>query len=261
MTSKTCSIDIYSVSLRFKSYGDYQSEKPGSLIHRVLRARFSRPVEHWIYRNLTIRFSNGERIGIVGRNGAGKSTLLKLIAGVYPPTLGFVRVVGRTSPLIGLGAGMQPQLSGIENIILMGTMMGISKQEMIAHLKPIIAFAALEKYAETPVKYYSSGMRQRLSFATATEIAPDILLSDEVFAGGDGDFQIKAKQRIFDCIDQSNIFIFVSHNLSLLQSITERTLWIECGKLVDDGPTAEICKKYTAHLQENKNRPIARQLN
>ncbi len=228
-------------------------------MNRILRNQFSKSVDHWIFKDLSVRFSHGERIGIVGRNGAGKSTLLKLIAGVYPPTFGRIRVVGRTSPLIGLGAGMNPQLSGMENVVLMGTMMGIPTSEMVERLKPIIEFAALEEFIDTPVKYYSSGMRQRLAFATATEITPDILLSDEVFAGGDGEFQIKAKKRITDHIDKSNIFVFVSHNMNLLQSITERTLWIEEGKIVEDGPSKDTCNNYIKFFQQTKNRKIVMQ--
>ncbi|VTR65008.1 ABC transporter-like protein [Desulfosarcina cetonica] len=258
MSKLKSSIDMESVSLRFRSYGTSQNGKGPKLLRRILRNQYSRSEERWIFRDLTVHITNGERIGIVGRNGAGKSTLLKLIAGVYPPTHGRIRVVGRTSPLIGLGAGMQPELSGVENVILMGTMMAIPVDEMTRRLNPIIEFAGLAAYANMPVKYYSSGMRQRLAFATATEIAPDILLSDEVFAGGDGEFKQRAEKRISDAIDQSNIFIFVSHSTNLLHTITQRTLWIEAGRIVGDGPTKTICGQYTDFLKQIKNGSVPR---
>jgi ABC-type polysaccharide/polyol phosphate transport system ATPase subunit len=168
------------------------------------------------------------------------------------PTTGAIRVFGRTSFLVGLGTGMNAQLSGSENVILMGTMMGIPAKVMIERMQSILEFADLKEFASTPVKYYSNGMRQRLAFSTATEITPDILLSDEVFAGGDGEFINKAKKRIHDLIDRTNIFIFVSHNLPLLESLTQRTIWIEKGIIKADGSTKDVCKEYKHFIDTKK---------
>ena len=252
MPSEKCSIDIDSVSLRFRIYGAEQQAQKLSFLSRVLRRHHSKPKEFWLFKDLSIHFGEGERVGVVGRNGAGKSTLLHLIGGIYMPTKGSIRVSGRTSHMFGFGIGMDLQLSGSENVILMGTMMGIPAKEMIARMQSILEFADLKGFASTPVKYYSNGMRQRLAFSTATEIAPDILLSDEVFAGGDAEFINKAKKRIATLIDKSNIFLFVSHNLNLLESVTQRTIWIDNGIIKADGPTDAVCKEYRAFINTRK---------
>lgn len=244
MVDNRCSIDIESASLSFKIYGDPNLSSKKSFIGRILRRQFSKSTEFCLFREFSLRVQGGERVGILGRNGSGKTTLLKLIAGVYPPTTGRIRVVGKIAPIIGFGSSIQPQLTGSENIVLMGTMMGITAGEMKKRMQGILSFADLSDYANMPVKYYSSGMRHRLAFSIVTELDPDILLSDEVFAGGDAEFRIKAEKRVQHFIDRSYIFLFVSHNMNLLKAITHRTIWIEKGKIIADGPSKDVCDEY-----------------
>ena len=191
----------------------------------------------------------GETVAIIGRNGSGKSTILKIIAGVYRPTAGEVRVSGHVGALIELGAGFHADLTGRENIILNGLLMGLSKHEIQSKEQKILDFAELGDFIDSPVKQYSSGMFMRLGFAVATEIDPDILLIDEILAVGDESFQRKCAARIDDFRRRGKTIIFVSHSLAAVRKLCHRAILIDSGVLLADGPVDDVAGEYEHRMQ------------
>lgn len=196
--------------------------------------------EFWALQKLSFSIHSGERVGIIGRNGAGKSTLLRTICRIYEPTDGIVSVHGRIAPLLEIGAGFHPEFTGRENIYFNGTILGYRKEQLRSMEREIVAFAELEEFIDTPVKYYSTGMYMRLAFSLATTIDPDILILDELFAGGDANFVKRGKQRMYEMIERSKLMVLVSHDQSLLRSLCERFIWIENGKIVADGDVSVL---------------------
>ena len=195
-------------------------------------------------RNVSFEVPPGQMLGIIGRNGSGKSTLLKVIAGVYRPTSGTVRVVGALAPLIELGAGFHHELTGRENILLNGLLMGYSKREMLARQDRIIEFADIGDFIDAPIKQYSSGMYMRLAFAVATEVDPQILLVDEILAVGDAGFQEKCFQRIRNFRAAGKTILFVTHSMDDVQEHCDRVLLLEHGSVVIDGRPEEAIAMY-----------------
>lgn len=196
-------------------------------------------------RDVSFSISQGETVGIVGRNGSGKSTILKLIAGVMAPSEGEVRVYGRVSPLIELGAGFHPDLTGRENIHLNASILGMSAKEIKGQFQPIVDFAELWDFIDTPVKRYSSGMYVRLGFSVAIHSNPEILLVDEVLSVGDTYFQEKCLAKMHEFQALGTTMVLVSHNLDLVQRFCERLIFIKDGHLIDEGPPARIIDEYT----------------
>jgi ABC-type polysaccharide/polyol phosphate transport system ATPase subunit len=194
--------------------------------------------------NITLQIKPGDRLGIVGLNGAGKSTLLKTIAGIYSPHQGRVRVQGRITPLMELGAGFDAEQTGRENIFLNGAFLGFSPLEMKEKEQAIADFSELKEFLDMPVKYYSSGMYGRLAFSIATMTQADILLIDEVFATGDAHFVEKSAQRILQLLEQSQIVVIVSHNLDQIQKLCNRVIVLEKGVVVNDGDPKEMIDYY-----------------
>ena len=237
-------IELASVSLRFRKYGDSGPSLKEAVLNWVFRHNYCRTTDFWIYRDLTLRIDHGQRVGIIGPNGAGKSTLLKVISGIYHPTAGMVRVTGNIAPLIELGAGLNPELSGRENVYLMGALLGFGPGIMETKVEGILHFAGLEEFAGTPIKYYSTGMLLRLAFSIATDVDPEILLVDEVFAGGDAEFVQKATQRMRRLMDASHIVFMVSHDMNLVRNMCSRVIWIEQGRIEADGKPDSICSQY-----------------
>jgi ABC-type polysaccharide/polyol phosphate transport system ATPase subunit len=238
-------IELDDVSLRFVSYADKQYSLKRAVLDLVLRRESPAPsTEFWALRDITLKIAHGDRVGIVGGNGAGKSTLLRLMAMIYPPTSGRLSIRGSVAPLIEMGAGFNPELSGTDNILLNGAMLGFSRKQMLAKLDPIHEFTGLREFADMPLKYYSSGMYMRLAFAIATEVNPDILLVDESLGVGDAAFQEKAKARIRELLDRSKVVVLVSHDLDTLRDLCTRGLWIDHGRLVADGPIDEAIDRY-----------------
>lgn len=189
---------------------------------------------HIALHNINLSIKDGEKVGIIGHNGAGKSTLLKVISGIYPIQMGSISKIGNIAPLLELGAGFHPELTGRENIYLNSAFLGISKHKTSSIEKDIIAFAELERFIDTPVKYYSSGMYLRLAFSVATSIEPEILILDEVFAGGDAAFVKKAKTRMQHIVNKSKIMILVSHDDDLINKLCNRVIKMEKGAIVSD---------------------------
>lgn len=238
-------VELEDVSLRFVSYFDKQYSLKRAVLDLVLRRDAPVPdAEFWALREVSLRIGKGERVGIVGSNGAGKSTLLRLLARIYPPTSGALAVRGTVAPLIEMGAGFNPELSGTDNILLNGAMLGFSKREMQTKVEGIYEFTGLREFADLPLKYYSSGMYMRLAFAIATEIDPDILLIDESLGAGDAAFLEKAKARILGLLDRSNVVIIVSHDLVALRQMCNRGIWMKKGQVAGDGPIDEVIDRY-----------------
>lgn len=200
-------------------------------------------------KRISFQVRAGETLGIIGRNGSGKSTILKIIAGVFRPSQGCVEVNGSVSPLIELGAGFHPELTGRENAILAGALMGIEPAVMQTRLGPILAFSELEDFFDVPVKQYSSGMFARLGFAVATEIDPQILLVDEVLAVGDWAFQQKCFERMVSFRRRAKTTVFVSHDMPTVEAVCDRVLLIDHGQLLAEGPAEAVIARYRALLQ------------
>jgi ABC-type polysaccharide/polyol phosphate transport system ATPase subunit len=213
----------------------------------VLRRESAAPrSEFWALKDINLRIAQGERIGIVGGNGAGKSTLLRLLARIYPPTSGRVAIRGSVAPLIEMGAGFNQELSGTDNIVFNGAMLGFSRGQMLEKAEGIYEFTGLREFADLPLKYYSSGMYMRLAFAIATEVHPDILLIDEALGVGDAAFLERAKSRLRGLVERSKAVVLVSHNMASLRDLCTRGLWVQQGRIVADGPIDRVIDDYLA---------------
>ncbi len=195
-------------------------------------------------KDVSFSVHHGETLGIIGRNGSGKSTALKLMAGVTAPSSGEVFVVGRVSPLIELGAGFHPDLTGRENVHLNGSILGMSGREIEGQFESIVEFAELAEFIDTPVKRYSSGMYTRLGFAVAAHSNPDLLLVDEVLAVGDTFFQEKCLAKMREFKDKGITIVLVSHSPALVTEFCERAIWLDHGHLMTEGPSGDVVAEY-----------------
>jgi len=195
-------------------------------------------------KEISFEIEKGETLGIIGRNGAGKSTILGLIAGVLKPTQGTVFVEGRVSPLLELGAGLHPDLTGRENILLNGVLIGFLKTEVLKKMDDIIAFSEIKEFIDQPVRVYSSGMLARLGFSIVANLDPEILLIDEVLAVGDIDFQKKCLDRMLEFKRKGVTMVFVSHSMPYVEKICDRIMWIDNHSIKMIGATKDIIKLY-----------------
>ncbi|MEI8067729.1 MAG: ABC transporter ATP-binding protein [Candidatus Shapirobacteria bacterium] len=201
--------------------------------------------------DISFEIKKGETVGIIGPNGSGKSTILKLIAGVMWPTSGIVQVQGKISPLIELGAGMHPELTGSENIYLNGAILGLSQKEIKANYKSIVDFAELWEFIDQPVKHYSSGMYMRLAFAIAVHVKPEILIVDEILAVGDSAFQEKCFKKMEEFKKSHEVtIIFVTHSLDQVKSFCTRAIYINHHQIQYDGMTTTAIKKYSENEEK-----------
>lgn len=194
--------------------------------------------------NVSLEVPSGKAVGIIGRNGAGKSTLLKVVAGVIKPVEGNITVGGRIAPLIELGAGFDPELTGRENVYLNGTILGMTNKELSDKMDGIVSFSGLSGFMDAPLRTYSSGMLARLGFAIATDVDPDILIVDEILGVGDGAFQRKCGKRIDEFREAGVTVLVVSHSLDQLKALCESVYWLEHGEVKEFGPTAKICEAF-----------------
>lgn len=206
--------------------------------------------EFWALRNVNLSIYAGEAIGILGENGSGKSTTLKLIARILEPTSGSVSVRGKVAALLELGTGFHPDLTGRENIFLNGSLLGLSRKQMVARFDRIVDFSELGEFIDTPIKHYSSGMVMRLGFAVAINMDPNILLTDEVLAVGDEAFQRKCLEYIAELRRRGVTIIFVSHALEAVRALCSRAIWLDHGTVMTDGPAGEVIDRYIAHENE-----------
>jgi lipopolysaccharide transport system ATP-binding protein len=219
-----------------------------SFVRKPLKAKEKN--ELWALRDLNFTVSDGETLGIIGHNGAGKSTLLKILSRITKPTRGAAEIRGRVASLLEVGTGFHSELSGRENIYLNGAILGMSRREIQRNFDEIIAFAEVEKFIDTPVKFYSSGMYMRLAFAVAAHLEPEVLIVDEVLAVGDMAFQKKCINKMSDVRQQGRAVLFVSHNLQAVSRLCRRVIWLERGKIRLDGETQQVVSQYL-HAQTN----------
>ena len=200
--------------------------------------------DFWVLKDINFSIGKGEAVGIIGKNGSGKSTILKLIAGVMVPTKGQIKVKGGIAPLIELGAGFHPELSGRENVYLNASIMGVSRKEIDKKFEEIVNFAELKDFIDTPVKHYSSGMFMRLAFAIAVHTEPDILLIDEILAVGDIEFQKKCLIKMDEFKKKKVTILFVSHSLDRIESFCNKAIFVKDGKIEMIGLPKDVVERY-----------------
>ena len=243
-------IEFRGVRLDYRIYHD----RTLSLMESVLNL-FGRRSSSETFRaleNVTFSISPGESVAIVGPNGAGKSTTLKLLAGIYQPTEGTVLARGRTASLLDLGVGFHPELTGAENVYLNGALLGLGRAQMENLLPEIASFAQLERFMDTPVKHYSSGMFMRLGFSLATSVDPDVLLIDEVLAVGDASFQDRCYDRIYNFKGSGRTIVFVSHDMEAVSRLCDRVIWLDRGRVVRDGSPGEVLPDYLSSASRSR---------
>jgi ABC-type polysaccharide/polyol phosphate transport system ATPase subunit len=246
MPEDTLAVQFENVSVKYRSpVESYWSFKEYAV--RLLEGRVAMK-EFLALRNVDLEVRRGEIVGIIGRNGAGKSTLLKLVSRVLAPTSGRVVTRGYVAPMLELGAGFHYELTGRENIFLNGALLGHPQSEIKAHLQEILDFAQIDGYVDAPLRTYSSGMVARLGFAVATSWVPEILILDEVLAVGDEDFRRKCHERIKSFRCSGTTILLVSHNMEAVQSLCERAVWLEQGRIMNAGNVSEVIRDYRSFI-------------
>jgi lipopolysaccharide transport system ATP-binding protein len=196
---------------------------------------------------ITLDIEHGERVGLIGHNGAGKTTLLRVLAGVYEPIRGVVERCGRVSTLFDLTYGFDPDANGFENILIRGMYLGLTRKELADRQQQIAQFTELGGYLMMPVRSYSVGMLMRLAFSISTARSPDILLMDEWLAVGDASFVPKAEKRLLELVGNTGILVIASHSIGILERVCNRLIWLEAGKIREDGPVASVRDNFLAH--------------
>ncbi len=241
-------IECCSVNKKFRWY-----ERSVSIKESFTRL-FKKSVDKWewyVLKDINLKINVGERVGFIGRNGSGKTTMLKLFSNIYTPNSGSINVNSkRRLALIELGVGFYPDLTGRENIILNWVFNGLPKKELKEKFDDIVDFAGVEKFIDTPLKYYSSGMTARLGFSIAINADPDLLIIDEILAVGDAEFQMKCYDEIDKLCKKGITLIFVSHNEADVLRVCDRVVWLENGTIKADGPAEEILKMYHEDLED-----------
>ena len=241
------------VSISFPIYQGTSRSLKKNLMYRTSGGKIGRDANEKIVvqalQDISLSLQKSDRLALLGTNGAGKTTLLRVMAGVYEPTVGSVTVNGRISPMLDIGIGIDPELSGYENIRLRGLLLQMSPAEIDSKMDDIAAFTELGDYLHLPVRTYSSGMMMRLTFATSTCFIPEIILMDEWILAADFHFMAKAQQRIQDFIEQATIFVLASHNLELLKHWCTRGLWLQNGRMKALGPIEQVVDAYRSELQ------------
>jgi lipopolysaccharide transport system ATP-binding protein len=244
-----------------KEYHRTQLQHYGDGLRHVLDSflrspwQFFRRPEHeeafWALKDVSFEVQQGEVLGLIGRNGAGKSTLLKILSRITRPTVGHATIRGRVGSLLEVGTGFHPELTGRENVFLNGAILGMSKCEIARKFDEIVAFAELEKFIDTPVKHYSSGMHVRLAFAVAAHLEPEIFIVDEVLAVGDINFQKKCLGKMGDVARTGHTVVLVTHQLNQIRRLCQRVVWIDDGHIRQNGNTAEVVNAYEAAMSGN----------
>ncbi len=238
---------LYQIGAREAPYQTFReaiTQTVRAPLNAMRRSRNGRDNSIWALDNVSFDVQAGEVVGIIGRNGAGKSTLLKILSRITEPTAGRVELWGRVGSLLEVGTGFHPELTGRENIFLNGAILGMKRAEIERKFDEIVAFAEVERFIDTPVKRYSSGMFLRLAFAVAAHLEPEILVVDEVLAVGDASFQKKCLGKMSDVAKAGRTVLFVSHNMGAIQGLCERALWLAGGKLVGQGEANQVVAEY-----------------
>jgi ABC-type polysaccharide/polyol phosphate transport system ATPase subunit len=246
LTNTDCYVRLENICLDYSLYHDKTNSLKEFFVTRLARKKYVsvrkeklRALDH-----INLNIEHGDRVGIIGLNGAGKSTLLKVISGIYKPTSGALNISGAIQPLIEVGAGFDPELTGRENIYLNGYMLGFTKKDLKAVEEQIIKFSELDEFIDVPIKYYSTGMAVRLAFTIATIVKPEILVFDEMLAAGDAAFIDKAKRRLDQLMDAAKIMIIVSHDLIFVENVCNRLIILERGKMIFDGGVKAGLQRY-----------------
>jgi lipopolysaccharide transport system ATP-binding protein len=242
---------------KYRTLRDHITESVGSLFQRNGKKPASTDII-WALKDVSFGVKRGEVLGIIGRNGAGKSTLLKILSRITNPTEGSAKIRGRVGSLLEVGTGFHPELTGRENIYLNGAILGMKKTDIDRKFDEIVAFSEVEKFIDTPVKHYSSGMHVRLAFAVAAHLEPEILIVDEVLAVGDAEFQRKCLNRMENVTKEGRTVLFVSHNMAAVQSLCTRAIYLRDGQIVQDGPVDQTMTTYLNSVkQQTDGLPLA----
>ena len=243
-------IDVRDVKKKFRVYRD----RGNTLKQQMLFSKRRKHEEHWVLKGVSFQVRKGEAIGLIGENGCGKSTTLKLLTKILYPDEGTITTRGRVSSLIELGAGFHPDLSGRENIYTNASIFGLKRKEIDERLEEIIAFSELEEFIDDPVRTYSSGMYMRLAFAVAINVDADILLIDEILAVGDAAFQAKCFTKLQEIKGRGTTIVIVSHSLSQIERICERSVWIEDGLIRADGIPRDVHPQYMLQMSRKNQK-------
>ena len=246
-------IKLDGVSKRFSLHHERPRSFQEALVN-LFHRRGNWREDFWALKDVSLEVYPGETLGIIGQNGSGKSTLLKLMTRVLEPTEGTIMIGGRVSALIELGAGFHPDLTGRENIYLNGSILGFTKREMDRKFDDIVAFSGLERFLDTPIKHYSSGMYARLGFAVAIHVDPDILITDEVLAVGDQEFRQKCLDQFWSFKRQQKTILMVSHDLQSVQELCYRAIWLDNGRLRAEGDPQNVVAEYLRFVESPQSR-------
>jgi ABC-type polysaccharide/polyol phosphate transport system ATPase subunit len=231
------------------------------VLARAFKSPFTRGTEKrsvdyiWALKDLSLDVRSGEVVGLIGRNGAGKTTLLKLLSRITRPTTGFAEIRGRVGSLLEVGTGFHPELTGRENVYLSAAILGMKRREIDRNMDAIVDFAEIERFLNTPLKFYSTGMQMRLAFAVAAHLEPEILLVDEVLAVGDLAFQKKCLGKMEDVSRTGRTIVFVSHQMGQMRRLCERVYWIDAGRLREEGPAGDVIAKYESASMQSAGAP------
>jgi len=237
----THAISVKALSKNFRLY----HERNRYIKAAMLRGRRAKYEEFWALSEVSFDVAHGATLGIIGSNGSGKTTMLKCLTGIYSPDKGSISIDGKLAALLELGAGFHPELTGSENIFLNGAILGMSKRDIQTRFSSIVDFAGLEKFIDTPVKNFSSGMVVRLGFSIASHVEPEILLIDEILSVGDQEFQQKSSQKIEQFRREGRTIVVVSHSLGLVQQLCKEVIWLDKGRIKQRGSAAEVIAAYT----------------
>lgn len=237
-------ISFQDVTKTYPLYHHFTGGIKNLIFHPVKGIKTLKATQFLALKDISFVVEKGETLGIIGKNGAGKSTILGLIAGIIKATRGKIVVNGRVSPLIELGAGFHPELTGRENIVLKGVLLGLTKKEIIRKIDEIVDFSELQEFIDQPIRVYSSGMLARLGFSIVANLNPEILLIDEILAVGDRNFQNKCIERMLAFKEQGVTIVFVSHNMEYINMLCNRVMWIDCHSIKDIGNPELITQRY-----------------
>lgn len=257
-----CHIYIKDLYLSYPS-ALYNRKTLKQTVFELMKLQKPKPLLNDVHaiRGITLNINKGDKVGVIGHNGAGKSTLLKAISGIYSQTSGSIEVEGNIRSLLELAVGFEIDATGRENIMYRGLLLGETPSALKAKMDEIIEFAELGPFIDYPIKSYSSGMIVRLAFAISTMVSGDILLLDEIFGAGDAKFMQKAKQRILDMVEYSNILVFVSHDLGAIKELCNRVVWMEKGKIRMDGDPDNVINAYLDSLASENVQNVGGEVN
>jgi lipopolysaccharide transport system ATP-binding protein len=242
-------VSMEHVSKRFIRHVDRRN----SVKERIIRGRSRKSEDFWAVKDVSISIPKGSVYGLIGHNGSGKSTLLKLMSGIYRPTEGKIHTEGRLAALIELGAGFHPDMTGIENIRLNGSILGLSRKEIENSTQDIIDFSGLREFINDPVKHYSSGMYVRLGFSVAVHMQPDILVVDEVLAVGDEEFQRRCEDHLYSLRRAGKTIVVVSHGMGQLEGLCDEITWLEHGEVQQTGPATKVIRSYLERVNNQES--------